>query len=73
MQRTVEIVIGKLVTDPALLRRFAADANSVLLEIREQGFELTAVEVDSLASIDISAISTFARSLDRRIQRLEHP
>jgi len=69
--RNVETLIGRLATDPALRRRFAHDATAVLHELREQGYELTLVELEALASTDAGAIKSFANALDRRIRRAD--
>jgi len=71
--RNVETLIGRLATDPALRRRFAHDATAVLNELLEQGYELTRVEREALASTDADAIESFADALDRRIRRAEGP
>jgi hypothetical protein len=69
--RNVETLIGRLATDPTLRRRFLEDPAPVLQELKEQGFELTAVELEALAAIDGDAIRSFAGALDRRIRRAE--
>lgn len=69
--RNVETLIGRLATDPALRRRFANDATAVLQELKEQGYELTLVELEALASTDADAIESFADALDRRIRRAD--
>lgn len=68
-QRTVETLLGRLVTDPLLRRRFARDPRAVLAGLRDQGFELNAVELEALASTDPEALRTFADALDRRIRK----
>jgi hypothetical protein len=68
MHRNVEVLIGRLATDPDLLRRFAADAAAVL---ETQGLELTAVEREALAAIDHEALGIFAGSLDRRLRKAQ--
>jgi Ribosomally synthesized peptide prototyped by Frankia Franean1_4349. len=67
--RNVENLIGRLATDPSLRRRFVDDPPGLLHELREQGYELTAVELDALASTDATALRSFADTLDRRIRR----
>jgi hypothetical protein len=67
----VETLIGRLATDPVLQRRFAENPAGVLHELRQQGYELTAVEVDALASTDADAIQSFAEALDRRIRKAD--
>jgi hypothetical protein len=67
--RNVESVIGRLATDPGLRRRFAEDPARILRELKDQGYELTHVELDALASTDANALRSFADTLDRRIRR----
>ena len=67
--RNVEALIGRLATDPAMRQRFVEDPGGVLRELTEQGYELTPVEIEALASTDGDAIRSFADSLDRRIRR----
>jgi hypothetical protein len=67
--RNVETLLGRLVTDPTLRRRFVEDPAAVLIELRDQGFELTPIELEALASTDPEAIRTFAEALDRRIRK----
>ena len=62
-------MIGRLATDPAMRQRFVEDPGVVLRELTDQGYELTSVEIDALASTDGDAIHSFANSLDRRIRR----
>ena len=69
MHRNVETLIGRLATDPELRRRFAEDPTAFLGELRDQGFELTDVEREALASTDPDAIRAFAEALDRRIRK----
>ena len=71
--RNVETLIGRLATDTLLRRRFLEDPRGVLTEYRDQGFELTSVENDALATMDARAMRAFAEAVDRRIQRVELP
>jgi hypothetical protein len=76
LHRSVETIIGKLVTDEGLRRRFLADAAAVLDELRGQGWELSPVETGALTGLDQSAIAAFADAIDRRLQKIElgvHP
>jgi len=66
MHRNVEILIGRLATDPELWRRFARHPESVLAE---QGLELTELERTALAATDPQAFRVLAASLDRRLRR----
>jgi len=67
--RNVEALIGRLATDPALRGRFVDDPARFLRELTAEGYELTPVEIEALASTDGDAIHSFAASLDRRIRR----
>lgn len=67
--RNVETLLGRLVTDPTLRRRFFNDPAAVLGELRDHGFELTPIELEALASTDPDAIRAFAETLDRRIRK----
>lgn len=70
-QPNVERVIGRLATDEAFRRRFAAERAAVLAELAEQGVELTACERVALASLDTRAVGRFADQLDPRIQKCD--
>lgn len=69
MHKNVETLIGRLATDPVLLRRFAENPRQVLAEFMALGLELTAIEIDALLSIDLEALRAFAGSLDRRLRK----
>ena len=70
-QRNVETLLGRLMTNPIVRRRFADDPAAVLREFQEEGYDLTAIELDALAATDADAIRSFAESIDRRIRRAE--
>jgi len=67
--RQVEGVIGRLCTDEALRRRFAADPAGTLAAEVARGVDLTPVERDALAGTDAAAWEALAASLDARLQR----
>jgi len=69
-QRSVERVIGRLVTDEAFRRRFAESPGSALREMTECGLELTSLELRALACIDAHLVNLFADALDPRIQKV---
>jgi hypothetical protein len=68
----VETLIGRLATDPQLRRRFEEGPMALLQELVAQGYELSAIEVDALASIDRASIRAFAGALDPRLRRVDH-
>jgi len=68
MHKNVELLIGRLATDPHFRARFARDAHGVLCALVERGFELTGVEVAALAALDLGAVDQFASVVDRRLR-----
>ena len=66
MHRNVEILIGRLATDPGLRERFAKDPLRVL---SEQGLELSDVELEALAAIDVRAFRAFSAALGTRLRK----
>jgi hypothetical protein len=68
-QKTVQFVIGWLLTDEDLRRRFVERPRETLTEIREQGYELTLDEVDALARSVPGAWPSMARYIHPRLQR----
>jgi hypothetical protein len=51
-QKTVQLIIGRLLTDEDCRLRFTADPLGTLVAWRDQGFELTRGEIDALARTD---------------------
>jgi nitrogen fixation uncharacterized protein len=68
-QRSVEILIGRLVTDEELRRTFLADPYEMLRLAQERGFELTAAEIDALLASPLSLWESLAAALDPRLQK----
>jgi hypothetical protein len=68
-QRTVQLLIGQIVTDEDLRRRFIAAPDETLAAIRNQGFELTLLEVEALLDTAPSVWERAARSIHPRLQR----
>lgn len=73
MHKNVETLIGRLVTDPALRRRFEEAPEALLAEITADGLELTPVELEALAATDPEALRSFAKTLDSRLRRAALP
>jgi len=73
MHKNVELLLGRLATDPKLRRRFAANPERVLRELAEQGLELTLVELEALAALAPAAIRSFADALDARLRKASLP
>jgi len=68
-QKTVQFVIGWLLTDEDLRRRFVERPRETLDEIREQGYEISLDEVDALARSAPAAWPSMARHIHPRLQR----
>jgi hypothetical protein len=67
--RTIERVIGRLLTDEELRLKFTRSPKRTLAELGEQGWELTRIEVDALLTIEIRLWSDVAARIDPRLQR----
>jgi hypothetical protein len=70
-QRSVERVIGRLVTDEAFRRRFVEDSERVLRESIQSGLELTRCELHALRSLDMDVLEPLARAIDPRLQKTD--
>ena len=68
-QRTIERVIGRLLTDEELRHEFTRSPRRTLVELNEQGWELSRLEVDALLSIETRLWSDVATRIDSRLQR----
>ena len=66
MHKNVEVLIGRLATDPELQRRFVEQPIAVLCE---QRLELTEVEIAALSATDPEAFRAFTAALDPRIRK----
>ena len=67
--RTIERVIGRLLTDEELRYEFIRAPRRTLAELSAQGWELSRLEVDSLLAIEIGLWSEVAARIDPRLQR----
>jgi len=70
-QAHVEQVIGRLVTDERLRRRFAAFPGATLQDLIDRGLELNDCELQALAAIDPRRVRRFAEALHPSIQKAE--
>jgi hypothetical protein len=64
MHKNVETLIGRLATSRSLQKRFARNPIETL---REQGLELTEVEIEALAAVDPRAFAILTEALDSRL------
>ena len=56
-QKTVQLIVGRLLTDEEFRWRFLASRSATLTALRDQGFELTAGEVGALLRTDRVAVA----------------
>jgi len=68
-QQSVEILIGKLLTDEELREAFQYNPHRVLLWLLRQGLQLSRLEMEALKSIEPSDLSALAELIDRRLQK----
>ena len=72
-QKTVERLLGKLMTDEEARARFRGGPRASLLSLAEGQEELTPVEMEALSSVDPELLDRFADLLDPRLQRILVP
>jgi hypothetical protein len=68
-QKTVQLIIGRILTDDDLRARFVQKPGRVLRELRELGYELTDAEAEALADTPAHAWTTAAGQMHPRLQR----
>lgn len=68
-QRTVQFLIGQIVTDEDLRRRFVERPLETLTALCDQGVDLTAFEIDALVRTDKAVWESMARRIHPRLQR----
>ena len=68
-QRSVEILIGRLVTDEDLRLRFLADPRDTIRLEQQVGLVLTKAEVDALLASPVALWERLAAKIDPRLQK----
>jgi len=68
-QKTVQLVIGWLLTDEELRVRFVERPRETLADLQERGYELTTNEIDALSRSDPAMWPAMARRIHPRLQR----
>ena len=69
-QRSIEILVGRLVTDEAFRHAFVQDPVSTLGVFMQSGHELNAVEIQALTASGSSFWDEIAERIDPRLQRI---
>jgi hypothetical protein len=68
-QKTVQLLIGRLLTDEELRDRFVRQPLDTLIALRDQGFELTRSEIDALVQTESRWWDSAAERIHPRLQR----
>lgn len=69
-QRSIEILIGRLLTDEAFRFAYREDALRTLTGFMESGYELTSVEIAALGATPVSVWEQAAHHIDPRLQKV---
>jgi hypothetical protein len=67
--RTVQVIVGRLVTDEEYRLKFLSDPIRALTTLRDQGVELTSAEIDALIRTDRTLWTDAAARIDKDLQR----
>ena len=67
--RSIEILIGRLITDEAFRTAFSTDAPTVLTGFMESGHELTRLEAAALMATHADLWARVAEQIDPRLQK----
>jgi hypothetical protein len=70
-QRSVEILIGRLITDEAFRSAYRSDPSWTIRQFIDCGYELTTIEITALASTQFDFWSRAAAQLDLRLQKAD--
>jgi hypothetical protein len=69
-QRSIEILIGRLITDEAFRSAFRRNATTVLTGFMESGYELTLLEITALCAAPADLWERVAEHIDPRLQKI---
>ena len=68
-QRSIEILVGRLITDEAFRDAFVMDRSATLQQFQDQGHELTPVEIDAVLTVSPEWWRDIAADFDLRLQK----
>jgi hypothetical protein len=68
-QRSIEMVIGRLLTDEEFRDTFLSNPHRALSELLERGTQLTHAEIAALVGIDAGLWGRVADEIDPRLQK----
>ena len=69
-QRSIEIIIGRLITDEAFRSAYRRSAQTTLTGFMESGYELTPVEISALRTTPADVWERVADRIDPRLQKV---
>jgi hypothetical protein len=69
-QRSIEAVIGRLVTDEDFRESFLCDPHEALAQLLERGTHLTHAEIAALIATDSDLWRRVAEQVDPRLQKV---
>lgn len=69
-QRTIEMLIGRLITDEAFRHQFLTAPEATLLDLVDRGLDLSRTEIAALVSTDPAVWARAAEALDPRLQKV---
>jgi hypothetical protein len=68
-QKTIQLVIGWLLTDEDLRLRFRERPRETLVDLQQRGYELSEEEIDALVRSDPEVWPALARRIHPRLQK----
>ena len=68
-QRSIEIVIGRLLTDEEFRETFLSNPHQALGELLDRGTQLSLAEITALVGIDATLWVRVAEQIDPRLQK----
>ena len=68
-QKTVQLFIGRVLTDEDLRQQFLEDPRRMLTTLRDQGLEITSWEIESLIQTERELWTYAAARIHSRLQR----
>ena len=68
-QRIIEMLIGRLITDEQFRSEFINDPEKTLVELCDQGLELSKTEIMALVKTDPTLWARTADAIDPRLQK----
>ena len=68
-QRSIEILIGRLITNEAFRATFLGDGVTALIRFMDAGYELTSVEIAAMRDTPADVWEQAAERIDPRLQQ----